>query len=148
MSLIVRVSVDRSGVIEESLRIHGSLSRFSLTRIGHSCVRLSRECVVFSCVARRVSWTFDVARCFGRFAGTRGRRWYRHVFRRIRVAPFVVRRFSFSVNLALSFAVISFLPFFVLSCWRTLLRYRVVLLCVPFSFSRAFSACRLSFRCA
>ena len=148
MSLIVRVNVDRSGVIEESPRIRGSLSRLLLTWIGHSFVRLSREYVVFSCVARRVSWTSDVARCFGRFAGTQGRRWYRHFFRRIRVAPFVVHRFSFFVILALSFVVISFLPFFVLSFWRTHLRFRVVLLRVPFSFSRAVSVCRLSGRCA
>ena len=79
---------------------------------------------MFTCVARRVSWTSDVARCFGRFAGTRGRRWYRHVFRRIRVAPLVVRRCSVFVILALSFVVISFLPFFVLSLWRTHLRCR------------------------
>ena len=70
---------------------------------------------MFSCVAQRVSATSDVARCFGRFAGTRGRRWYRHVFRRIRVASFVVRRFSFFVNLALSFVVISLFVFLVLS---------------------------------
>ena len=73
-------------------------------------------------------------------------RWYRHVFRRIRVAPFVVRRLSFFVNLALSFVVISLLPFFVLSFWRTHLRFRVVLLRVPFSFSRAVSVYRFVVR--
>ena len=148
MPPVVRVGVVRSGVIEESRCIRGSLSRFSLTWIGHPFVRLSRGCVVFSCVARRVSSTSDVARVsvVSRERGVV--RWYRRVFRRIRVASFVVRRFSFFVNLALSFVVISFLPFFVLSFWRTHPRFRIVLLRVPFSFSRAVSVCRLSFRCA
>ena len=135
MSLIVRVSVDRSGVIEESLRIRGSLSLLSLTWIVHSFVRLSRECIVSSCVARRVSWTFDVARFLGRFAGTQGRRWYRHIFRRIRVAPFVVRRFSFFRHPR------SLVRRDIVS---SLLRFRFVLLRIPFSVSRAVSVCRLS----
>ena len=110
MSLIVRVTVDRSGVIEESLRIRGSLCRLSFTWIGRSFVRLSRGCVVFSCVARRVSLTSDVARCFDLFAGTRGRRWYLHVFSSYKSCS-VRRRFSFFVNLSLSFFVISLFLF-------------------------------------
>ena len=55
---------------------------------------------------------------FRSFRGNAGSALVSSRFRRIRVAPFVVRRFSFFVILALSFVVISFLPFFVfVSCY-------------------------------
>ena len=79
-----------------------SLSGFSLMWIGRSFVRFTRECVVFSCVALRVSLMSDVARCFGRFAETRGQRRYRSRFSSYKSCSVRRhRRFSFS-SIALS----------------------------------------------
>ena len=52
---------------------------------------------MFACVALRVSLTSDLARCFGRFAGTRGRRRYRSRFSLYKSCSVRRRRrFSFS----------------------------------------------------
>ena len=102
---------------------------------------------MFPCLALRVSLTSDLARCFGRFAGTRETRQYRSC-RRIRVAPFVVVvvfRYRQSRSPARSDPAFSF-P--VLSFRRIHLRCRVVVLCIAFSFlvPFSFSVCRV--RCA
>ena len=108
-----------------------SLSRLSLTWIGRSLVRFTRDCVVFSCVALRVSLKSYVARCFGRFAGTHGRRRYRSRFSLYKSCSVRRRRrFSFS-SIALSCSSISCLFLLRLSSSLVYPRYLVVF----FSFS-------------
>ena len=71
------VGIDRSCVIEESLRAI-AIAESSVAYVDRTFVcPLYERCVVFSCVALRVSLTFDLARCFGRFAGRRARLRYR-----------------------------------------------------------------------
>ena len=106
-----------------------------------------------SCLALRLSLTFDVARCFGRFAGTRGPTSVSFAFFcRIRVTNSLSSSFFVFVNGSLFLVVIPlFLSSFTVSAYRSPFSCRVASHCflvfrVVFVFRLSCSLCVSDFR--